>query len=157
MFELIVTRFYLTAISTNSMHATIPVVALAMTVTIPATSALFFIRLSAIYLGNKNVIAFFGVCWLGTFGCFLMESISMLSRYNRFNAASTMLVEHEDAAGFISNLIYDTFIYLAISWKLASFSVVSDRWKGYLRSFVYGDGLFQLSKALLHSGQVYYW
>ena len=126
-----------------------------MIVTIPATSALFFTRLSAVYLGNRNVIAFFGLCWLGTFGCFLMDSVSLLTRYTQINESKQD--KNKDAAGFVANLVYDTLIYLAISWKLASFSMVSGRWRGYLRSFVYGDGLFQLSKALLHSGQVYYW
>jgi hypothetical protein len=146
---------YFTAISPRSVHLITPVVASAMIVAVPATSALFSTRLSAVYLGNRYVIAFFGACWLGTFGCFLMDSISMLSRYTQIN--NSTLVQHKDAAGFISNLVYDTLIYLAISWKLASFSMVSSRWRGYLKSFVYGDGLFQLSKALLHSGQVYYW
>jgi hypothetical protein len=65
-------------------------------------------------------------------------------------------VESSDAWGFVANSIYDTLIYLAISWQLASFSMAGDGWKDRLRSFVSGDGLLGLSKALLQSGQIYY-
>jgi hypothetical protein len=125
--------------------------AAAKMVTIPAISGIFYARLSAVYAHNKAVMVFFGAWWLGIFGCFLVASISMLSKPNQLN-----LIEHQDAWGFIANLVYDTLIYLAISWQLASFSVAGNSWKYRLKSFVHGDGLFRLSKALLHSGQAYY-
>jgi hypothetical protein len=39
----------------------VPTVAVANIVTIPATSCLFFFRLSAIYVHNKIVVMFFGI------------------------------------------------------------------------------------------------
>jgi hypothetical protein len=125
--------------------------AAAKIVTIPAISGIFYARLTAVYAHNKAVMAFFGAWWLGIFGCFLVAGINMLSKPNQLN-----LIEHQDALGFIANLVYDTLIYLAISWQLASFSVAGNSWKYRLKSFVHGDGLFRLSKALLHSGQAYY-
>jgi hypothetical protein len=126
-------------------------IAAAKIVTIPAISGIFYARLSAVYLHNKAVMAFFGAWWLGIFACFLVNGINMLSRPNQIKQ-----IEHQDAWGYIANLVYDTLIYLAISWQLASFPVAGDGWKYRLRSFVHGDGLFHLSKILLHSGQVYY-
>jgi len=46
-------------------------------------------------------------------------------------------------------------MYLAISWRLASFATV-DRWQDRLRLFVTGEGLGWLSQVLLRSDQAYY-
>jgi len=46
-------------------------------------------------------------------------------------------------------------MYLAISWRLASFGM-SNHWKSRMRYFVTGSEFSRLSKVLLRSGQVYY-
>jgi hypothetical protein len=52
------------------------------------------------------------------------------------------------------NFTLDTLVFFAISLRIVSHSI-EDR--ALLRSFFRGDGLFSLSRSLLHSGQLYYW
>ena len=56
----------------------------------------------------------------------------------------------------ILTIVYDTLIFFAISYRVVSISMVSNTWSARVKSFVRGDGLHDLSKALLHSGQTYY-
>jgi hypothetical protein len=122
----------------------------------PAASGLFFIRLSAVYSHSKYVMIPFGFCWLGVLGIFSYISIEGMARCSGVNRSTQCFeVQPIDAWGYIATAIYDTFMYLAISWQLASFAAV-DRWQDRLKSFVTGDGLGWLSKVLLQGGQVYY-
>lgn len=122
--------------------------------TLPATSWLFYVRLSAIYLHDKKAMVCFGIAWLAVFAYFLYDGALFVFRF-----VSTGILEPEKVDGwaFILNLLYDTMVYLAISWRLAAFSIKGDSWKHRVRSFVAGEGLLGLSKALLRGGQMYYW
>jgi hypothetical protein len=123
----------------------------------PANSALFFIRVRAVYWRNKYVTAFFGSYWLAILGFFIFDSISGIMRCSDIGPSTRCFVlQHSDAWGYIATAVYDTLMYLSISWRLASFTP-ADRWQDRLKSFVTGNGLGSLSKALLQSGQMYYW
>jgi len=61
-----------------------------------------------------------------------------------------------DAWAYTASAIFDTLIFLAISWRLASTSMIGSSWSDRLRSFVGGEGLLGLSKVLLRGGQSYY-
>jgi hypothetical protein len=56
----------------------------------------------------------------------------------------------------ILTAVNDTFVFLAISHRMLSSAMVGRTWSARAKSFFTGDGLHQLSKALLQSGQVYY-
>jgi hypothetical protein len=56
----------------------------------------------------------------------------------------------------IVTAVNDTLVYVAISYRLATISMVSGTWRARAKSFFTGNGLHSLSKALLESGQVYY-
>jgi hypothetical protein len=125
-------------------------------VIIPASSGLFFIRLSAVYSHDRYIMISFGLCWLGVLGVFSYISIEGMARCAGVNRMTNcFMVQPIDAWGYIATAIYDTLMYLVISWQLASLATV-DRWQDQLRSFITGDGLGWLSKVLLQSGQVYY-
>ena len=122
----------------------------------PAASGLFFIRLSAVYSHSKYILISFAFCWLGVLGIFAYISIEGMARCSGVNRSTQcFVVQPIDAWGYIATAIYDTLMYLAISWQLASLASV-DRWQDRLKSFVTGAGLGWLSKVLLQSGQVYY-
>jgi len=53
-------------------------------------------------------------------------------------------------------LINDTFVFLAISWRLFSNSYARPTFKDGLRVLIFGDYLPMFSKAMLHDGQAYY-
>jgi chromate transport protein ChrA len=119
---------------------------------LPAASALFLIRLRAVYMSNNYVKTFFYGCWLAVLGSFIFESCLGLIRCHDLSQCSA---RHVDAYGYIATAVYDTLIYLSISWQLASFARFH-RWQDRLRSFAFGDGLGWLAKILLQSGQFYY-
>lgn len=122
----------------------------------PAVCGLFFVRLSAIYAGNKYVITFFGLSWLGVLGIFIYDTTTVLSRFRSQGASfQCYSVKGYDAWEYIATASYDTLIYLAISLRLASLGM-DDNWKSRLKSFVTGGGLSGLMRVLLRSGQVYY-
>ena len=52
--------------------------------------------------------------------------------------------------------VNDTFVFLAISYRMVSIAIVKRTWRARTKSFFTGDGLLYLSKILLQSGQVYY-
>jgi hypothetical protein len=125
-------------------------------VIMPATSVLFFVRLSAVYSRNKYVMSFFGSFWLITLGIFIFDSIKGLLRCSDIGPSTRCFsLQHQDAWGYMATSIYDTLAYLSISWQLASFAP-ADRWYDRLKSFATGEGLGWLSKVLLQSGQIYY-
>jgi hypothetical protein len=124
-------------------------------VIMPATSGLFFNRLSAVYSHDKYILAFFGSCWLVILGMFVFDSAEGVIQCSSVDHTQCFVVQHIYAWGYIATAAYDTLMYLAISWRLASFAT-ANRWQDRLKSFITGDGLGWLSKVLLQSGQVYY-
>jgi hypothetical protein len=115
----------------------------------PAISGIFFVRLCAVYSRDKWVVIFFGSCCIAILGIFIFDTVVVLSQPGCFS------VENADVWGYIATAAYDTLIYIAISWRLASFGM-SDHWKSRVKAFFTGGGLYGLSKILLQSGQVYY-
>ena len=104
----------------------------------PAISSLFFVRLSAVYSHDKYIITFFGSCLLAVLGFFVFDTTSVLSQYSDTGSSQQCFVTgHPDAWGYIATAMYDTLMYLAISWRLASFAT-TNCWKLRVRSFVTG-------------------
>lgn len=126
-------------------------------VIMPTASGLFFIRLIAVYSHDKYIVILFGFCWLAVLGIFSYISIEGMARCAGVNRsdAQCFMIQPTDAWVYIATAIYDTLMYLAISWRLASMATVN-RWQDRLKSFVTGAGLGWLSKVLLQGGQVYY-
>ena len=56
----------------------------------------------------------------------------------------------------ILTAVYDTLIFIAISYRMISLSMLDGPWSTRVKSFFTGNGLHHLSKAMLQSGQVYY-
>ena len=123
----------------------------------PANSALFFIRVRAVYSGNKYVTVFFGGCLFGILVLFAYESVVGLTICSGAGASSPRCYKNKysDAWAYIASAVYDTLMYLWISWQLATLST-SARWQDPFKSFFTGEGLGWLTKVLLRSGQLYY-
>lgn len=121
--------------------------------TLPAASFLFYIRLSGIYLYDKRAMASFGMFWGAVMGYFIYDAVQT---YEQFTLIHMILPNKKSAWIFIANAIFDTLVYLAISWKLSASSTACDSRKQRFMSFTMGKGLLSLTKALLHSGQYYY-
>lgn len=68
-------------------------------------------------------------------------------------------VEKAEIYGYFSTtlmLVYDTLVILVISYRLATDSLTGITWSARLRSVIRGNGLLNLSRALMRSGQLYY-
>ena len=148
------------------------------------TSLLFFYRVRAVY-GNSRVIALvFGFLWTITFGAsflfpfsaasgvsrltsmpsnLLLANVAFTCRFIPFNQhigpTKRCIVTSERSYTFlpvIANAIYDTLVFIAISYRIVSYMGIGDGWRARTKSFFTAEGLPRLSKALLQSGQQYY-
>ncbi|KAL6298479.1 hypothetical protein BKA93DRAFT_744034 [Sparassis latifolia] len=127
------------------------------TVGVPATSALFYFRVCAVYHNSRFVMAIFGIIWLSILGTSFTvpfavngEHIGMTTRCINIG------VKPFSSAAVITNTTNDTLVFLAISVRLVSFSMRGNTLKDRLISFFGGGGLPKLSKMLLQDGQLYY-
>jgi hypothetical protein len=139
----------------STSYAVVVLISVLNMIIIPAGSALFFVRLRAVYSHKKYVLGFFILWWLSILGLFIFDSARGLSRCLGIVQSTQCFTDRPDALAYLATTSYDTLMYGFISWKLASFAWV-DRWQDWLRSFFTGDGLGWLSKVLLQSGQTYY-
>ncbi|KIM77109.1 hypothetical protein PILCRDRAFT_12289 [Piloderma croceum F 1598] len=124
---------------------------------VTATSLLFFFRVKAVYNNSRIITAFFGLLWLAITGL----NILILSGMSKHHIPHTRRCFESTApkystAPFILAALNDTLVFLAISYHILSSAMVSSTWSARVKSFVTGNGLLHLSKALLQSGQVYY-
>lgn len=121
------------------------------------TAALFLIRVTAIYSQDRWISAFFVASWVVVLGLYIYDdTLAALAFAEHPESQRCIEGPGHGALGSLANAIFDTLVYLAISWRITSYSVAGDNWKDRLRSFTRGDGLLGLSKSLLYSGQIYY-
>jgi hypothetical protein len=126
-------------------------------VAVPSTSALFFFRVRAVYYNNKIVTVFFGSLWFVSFGlCFLLPFAGKAEHIGPTRFCMITQVNHYPSFPLIAHFSFDTLVFLAISLRIASFSIVGDTFGSWMRSFFRGDGLPNLSRSLLYGGQLYY-
>ncbi|TFK32509.1 hypothetical protein BDQ12DRAFT_773013 [Crucibulum laeve] len=111
-----------------------------------------------LYNRNKYVTAVFFTSWLAMLG----YSFSLVTAIKGANIGHTDYCtysapfETRDSGTGIAIFIYDTLIFLAISWRLFSISHIDNGIGKSLKVVVFGRYLPAFSKALLHDGQMYY-
>ena len=126
------------------------------------TSLLFFFRTRAIFIRNPWVTAFFAGLWLTVLGGCLALIVDVFEPIPVNSASNTIAICFYSgvnpfvAAVTIISLIYDTLVFLAISWRLSRNSYDPYTLKSGIGFLIFGDYLPIFSKALLRDGQVYY-
>lgn len=126
-------------------------------ITTPATALLFYSRVSAVYLHEKPAVIFFGVCWLALWATFLYDASNTVWAIGRVPGTDMCnLVRRRGGFSYVAIAVYDTLVYLAISWRLSSLSMHGDHWQARMTSSVTGKGLYRLSRSLLQLSQMYY-
>ncbi|KZP31789.1 hypothetical protein FIBSPDRAFT_1037342 [Athelia psychrophila] len=120
---------------------------------------LFFIRVRAVYGNSRRVTTFFSFCYVVVFGTslyvpFALHARSISSESYRTDYCEEWRVNPWIAAAMLSNVINNTLVFFAISYRIASTS--SEGWRSMLRSFFLGDGVPRVAKQLLHNGQLCY-
>ena len=131
--------------------------------TIVFTSLLFFFRIRAVFNRNPWVTAFFAGLWLAILGgClpYIVDALEPAVLENPASNTTTMCqksgVDPYAAEITIIPLIYDTLVFLAITWRLSRNSYDRYTFKSGIKILIFGDGLPVFSKALLRDGQAYY-
>jgi hypothetical protein len=124
-------------------------------VSVTATGFLFFIRLRAIYNRNRVVIAAFFVLWVGL----AVGGIFIIVGVKGGPAGATQYCEDVFVAGYtfygeVAPLVFDTLVFLAISWRLSRIASIDK--KANIESMIFGTNLPSFTKSLLQDGQIYY-
>ena len=136
-------------------NALIKSAASTIAVAVPLSSLLMYFRIYVVYHDSPFVKTAFGVMWLGVVGAsvcgpFSVQGVSIAGQCMPIN------VNSNGAAGITASAVYDSFIFFAISYRLLAFHSQIDSWKGRMKSFFHGEALFNTSKLLLQTGQLYY-
>jgi hypothetical protein len=63
---------------------------------------------------------------------------------------------HRVAIPILLQSAFDTLVFIAISFRIASYSIVGDTFNGRVRSLFRGEGLPSLSRRIIMGGQLYY-
>ncbi|KZP04535.1 hypothetical protein FIBSPDRAFT_968057 [Athelia psychrophila] len=119
------------------------------------TSFLFFLRVRAVYQHSRSVTAFFGILWLAVAILNIVTYSSLRAAPVTDNHCIEFQMYHETYP-VISSFIFDTFVFTAISYRLAADAATDRSWNARLQSVVTGKGLFRISRSLMISGQLYY-
>ncbi|KAF9231805.1 hypothetical protein BU15DRAFT_55708 [Melanogaster broomeanus] len=122
-----------------------------------ASSYLFLKRVHAVFLQDRNVWLFFTFLWLTGFGTSFLSLADPLHEYYEFADTKHCIsrrVEEYQSAAFIVPGLFDTLVFLAVTYKILMSHCVSTpkTW----RAFWCGEALPRLSRAVLQGGQQYY-
>ena len=131
------------------------VVALFGALSAPLNALLFLLRVVGVYHHSRLVMCGFTVLWLST-----LASIVAPWGYKGSNIGPTQYCIPEGTAkyngvSFVLLTVFDTTVFLAISFRISTYGM-ADNWQGRMKAFVTGNGMGNVSKALLKTGQLYY-
>ena len=122
---------------------------------LPANSFLFFLRARGVFFQYPVVKWVFFALWLTTFTSittpFAFEAVQLGPTRWCINS----VVRGYSAATFVTIFVFDTTVFLAISFRISTYGM-ADNWQGRMKAFVTGNGMGNVSKALLKTGQLYY-
>lgn len=129
-------------------------------IALPSTALLFYFRVCAMYDNNRTVSALFFVMWLGVVGGCVPSTIGVSgARIGPTEYCISTTLKQYVAAGTIMSLIYDSAIFIAISWRLMRLNLADDMdfsFKDAMKAIIFGKKLSKFSKVLLQDGQAYY-
>ncbi|KAF9471946.1 hypothetical protein BDN70DRAFT_973215 [Pholiota conissans] len=122
-----------------------------------STSLLFVLRVCAVYNNSNLPRTFFGITWLAVAASTLVVSLGMeasnigTTRYCIYTRNTPYI-----ALTFIVSLLHETFVFVAITWRLLQNTHVDCNLRRGFRIVVFGHYLPIFSKTLLQDGQIYY-
>lgn len=123
---------------------------------LPCNSLLFFLRVRAVFRYSNTVRLAFTLLWSTTFLAltipFSVDGTHIGTTMSCVNSQVKLL----SSAGTVATAVFDTMVFLAISFRLLQLSL-TDNWRDrFFKSFFNGEGLSWVTKAVLHTGQLYY-
>ncbi|CAL1710750.1 unnamed protein product [Somion occarium] len=151
----IMSTFLLLIAPLKDCHAAIKVVSWFAAFALPCNSFLFFIRARGVFYRNQFIVWGFFALWLTTFASITTPFSFDAIRLGPTNVCINNIVKRFSAASFVAIAFFDTSVFIAISLKISSYGMADDL-KGRMKSFLTGNGMGHVSKALLQTGQLYY-
>lgn len=128
-----------------------------------ATGLLFFLRLRAVYNGNRVVVSIFSVLWLSILVGAALDPVSTkggpLIRPGRISVGycTDVSVTPLSFYGALAPLVFDTLVWLAISWRISRISDEPHATLGKrVNTMFFGTNLPKFTRSLLIDGQIYY-
>lgn len=129
-------------------------------VALPSAALLFYFRVCAMYNNNRSVSALFLVMWLSVVGgCIPSTMGESGARIGPTKYCISTTLKNYVGVVTIVFLVYDSSIFIAISWRLIRLNLADDMglsFKDVMKAIIFGKKLSKLSKALLQDGQAYY-
>ncbi|KAF5323710.1 hypothetical protein D9619_012931 [Psilocybe cf. subviscida] len=128
---------------------------------IAGTGLLFFLRLRAIYNRNRLIVGVFFILWLAL----LASAINLPFGFKGAAIKGTPYCTYAYVSRVafysrIAPLVFDTLVFIAISWRLSRISALNETNHGVgkktINTMVFGTNLPTFSRGLLTDGQMYY-
>jgi hypothetical protein len=118
------------------------------------TGYLFFLRIWAIFHGNRWLIGLFGGLWFSVTATSLLVPFSIHADFIP-GTHHCMPGEMDTKAGVygLINIVYHSLIFISISWKLVTMQRASQT---SFSDLIRGRGFSNISKVLWSSGQLYF-
>ena len=126
---------------------------------IPLNSLLFLFRIQAVFKDMKSIVLLFTLLCVAVLGSSLAGPFGVKATYLAVvQSCSNVSVAKFASLGLIASWVYDTLVFIAISTKLMSFSLPTNKptWKGRLKCFWTGPASGTIARAVLQTGQLYY-
>lgn len=116
---------------------------------------LFFIRVRGVYYRERRVCMGFLVLWFITLSTFTAPFSFTAANIATTSYCVVAEVDTFVASGVVGTALYDTVVFLAISYRLVSISI-GRSWTDKLRNFVQSKDLAAVSYILWSTGLFYY-
>ncbi|RDB22996.1 hypothetical protein Hypma_009717 [Hypsizygus marmoreus] len=123
-----------------------------------STSLLFFLRVRAVFERRRRIVIFFFILWLAVLGGSLTIATGSdgATELAPTRYCQLSLLKEYIAVAPITLTVFDTLVFLAISWHLLAHSFTDPHKKSTLPRVLLGQSIPAFSRAILQDGQVYY-
>jgi len=152
MFSLVVSA----VLSLKNCQPLIIVMGVCGVISMAATMFLFLLRVRAVYMGSRPIVALFSALWLVSIALGVVARLGIQGEHVPSTLYCTAVNIKLPAVNAILVFVTDTSIFIAISYRLAADSATGCSWRARVRSIIRGDGLYKLSWLLMRTGQLYY-
>jgi len=125
---------------------------------VACTGYLFFLRLRAVYNRNRIIVGTFFVLWLGLMVSSLFVPIGVMGgAVGPTDYCEDALVSKAVYFVQMGPFIYDTLVFVAISWRLSRIAYIEQAGpRESLQVVLFGKYLPAFTKSMLLDGQIYY-